>query len=422
MLGLRRKQRLSPDKYDEESLVASGAVSHIHFGGNDISILHPQRQQKQYHHHHADPLIPIHHRHRRRKFIWIAQTFYRSWWTRIVVSVIVLNNIIFSIRYFTMSRPSWLYGSPMDPQHVQACLGESESDSDSDGHHTTSTLPTDTRRDESVYMEWHRFHSANSTILHPSRHRLLIAQYSGYGKYAEMLDLIAPINAAYAKHWGNDYVILQGTAHHFPGIRSSCPNEPRSTFNKIPLLQLAYDHREAYDRVLILDTDAMIVDFEVDISSLLPSTHLLSAHRVWSLDWRNTWDINAGITLWNTHHSSLFQVLEQWQQRVMENPFLVVERNDDQYFLQLTLLQLGFWNRAVYSLTQEFQYYEASVIKHFKRDARSWSRTSLEQRLLRIQETIQDMKCLDDLCQYPMTTKFSDRQPNKDSSREITKE
>ena len=39
----------------------------------------------------------------------------------------------------------------------------------------------------------------------------------------------------------------------------------------------------------------------------------------------------------------------------------------------------------------EFQYYDATVIKHFKRDARSWSTTSLEQRLLRIQEAIQEL-------------------------------
>jgi hypothetical protein len=33
------------------------------------------------------------------------------------------------------------------------------------------------------------------------------------------------------------------------------------------------------------------------------------------------------------------------------------------------------------------EYYDATFIKHFKRDARSWTRTSLEQRLLRIQES-----------------------------------
>ena len=33
-------------------------------------------------------------------------------------------------------------------------------------------------------------------------------------------------------------------------------------------------------------------------------------------------------------------------------PVLVLERNDNQSFLQSTLLQLGYWNRWVYSLNQ----------------------------------------------------------------------
>ena len=83
----------------------------------------------------------------------------------------------------------------------------------------------------------------------------------------------APINA---KDWGHDFVVLQGTAM----INPSCPDEHRSTFNKIPLLKLAYGKREWYDQVLILDTDAMIVDFHCDITRLLPPTHLLAAHRL----------------------------------------------------------------------------------------------------------------------------------------------
>jgi hypothetical protein len=202
---------------------------------------------------------------------------------------------------------------------------------------------------------------------------------------------VAPINAHYANEWGHDYVVLQGTAMKFDSINPKCPDEHRSTFNKIPLLQLAYDERDRYDMVLILDTDAMIVNFQFDITTLLPSTHLLAAHRVWSYDWRNTWDINAGITLWNLHHASLPGVLNDWAWSVQSNPSLVLERNDDQYFLQAVLLNLGFWKRWVYSLTREFQYYDATVIKHFKRDARSWSTTSLDQRLLRIQEVIQQL-------------------------------
>jgi hypothetical protein len=157
-----------------------------------------------------------------------------------------------------------------------------------------------------------------------------------------------------------------------------------------------------YDQVLILDTDAMIVDFDVDLTDLLDKNdkktnhYLLAAHRVWKYDWHSTWDINAGITLWNLHHPLTQSVADTWQHSAQHHPRQVLRQNDDQYFLQQTLMNLGFGKRAnaVHSLAHgEFQYYTATVIKHFKRDARSWTTTSLEQRMMRIQEVIQRDLC-----------------------------
>lgn len=422
----------------------------------------------------------------------------RRWVLRSLVLLVLLDFLVFYIRWMTMSRPSWLYGSPianMDMQYTLKSCVVDPTKKPLGGHRYTrrrslsqqsanrpldmpqsysssstpspvqyymwqfqsnTTIPTTTTTTAASNTENDRtpVTTTTSTIVHDDttnvvttvvtttaptssdvatqspipmpKHRLLIAQYSGYGKYAEMLDLIAPINAAYAKHWGHDFLIVQGTAMDMPYINkptqqqplskdvhgvpshthgnqnnsssgtttttsfSNCPNdEPRSTFNKIPILEYALNQSTQYDQVLILDTDAMIVDFSVDITSLLPMTHLIAAHRVWKMDWKNTWDINAGITLWNLHHPTIENVWGQWKQLVVENPYLVLERNDDQYFLQRVLLEMGYWSRWVWSVTNVFEYYDATVIKHFKRDARSWSRTSLEQRMLRIQETIQ---------------------------------
>lgn len=352
-----------------------------------------------------------------------------SWIVRIVIGLMVVDYFIWFIRCVTYSRPSWIYGSPLDAVNVAQCLVNN-----------SQVAPTTTSSSSSVYWEWHNFSkesplsSHNKRRQNKSKHRLLIAQYTGYGKYTEMMDMVAPVNVQYAAMWGHDIVLLQGTALEFPGISSHCNNEPRSTFNKIPLLKVAYEHRSDYDYVLILDTDAMMVDMEYDITTLLPSSHLLAAHRVLSWDWTNTWDINAGITLWNLHHSTMHDVLKTWYHLVLSNPYLVVERNDDQYFLQRTLLELGYWKRAVKSTTKEFNYYEGTVIKHFKRDQRSWSRTSLDQRLLRIQEAIDDMDCTTNnkseamlpknsydisssssslssslSCQYPLSSKFAYR-------------
>ena len=71
------------------------------------------------------------------------------------------------------------------------------------------------------------------------------------------------------------------------------------------------------------------------------------------------------------------------------HPKDVLLKNDDQFFLQRALMSLGWWRRmrdGVRTVREEMEYYDATLIKHFKRDARSWTRTSLEQRLLRIHE------------------------------------
>jgi hypothetical protein len=233
-----------------------------------------------------------------------------------------------------------------------------------------------------------------------------------------------------------------------PNLRNGY--ESQSTFNKIPLLFEAMKtgrHNQVYyDQVLILDTDTMIVNFDYDITTLLLSSssssssekgssasststqqpnripsgeddagggddydddkdqqeqqggdvaysskneYFLAAYKVWWNDWPWTWDVNAGITLWNLHHPTTKNVAEHWLHQSMTHPHDVLLKNDDQFFLQRSLMKVGWYKRmidGVKTVRSEFEYYDGTLVKHFKRDARSWSRTSLEQRLLRIQE------------------------------------
>ena len=270
--------------------------------------------------------------------------------------------------------------------------------------------------------------------------------------------------------------------------------EAQSTFNKIPLLFKAMEESPLkYDQVLILDSDTMIVDFEYDITSLLLASesdgqdhddgdekirtnsqlgaknmeentpvddnhnlnddfsYFLVAYRVWKFDWISTWDVNAGITLWNLNHPHTKMVAEAWLRLSLSDPKGVLLKNDDQYYLQRALQKLSssstfvrgdqkhstvsafdmksFWNWwrghsflpilfdhyrdsasgkgvsdsagstatgryndlrnggvGIRAVRDEFKYYNATVIKHFKRDTASWSRTGLDQRLLRIRE------------------------------------
>jgi hypothetical protein len=175
-------------------------------------------------------------------------------------------------------------------------------------------------------------------------------------------------------------------------------------------------------------------------------SYFLVAYRVWNFDWSSTWDVNAGITLWNLRHPSTRMVAEEWLKSSLSDPKQVLLKNDDQYYLQRALQKisassafgsglaknslLGTFNTkcirnwwkghsflpfvldyfrengsefagktvagsyndrasdgvGIRALRDEFEYYSATVIKHFKRDTASWSRTGLEQRLLRIRE------------------------------------
>jgi hypothetical protein len=392
----------------------------------------------------------------------------------------IIERMVFSVRYMTMSRPAILYGSPMDWKDVRGCLKPSYRHDVRDfqawfGNVTQRGMKEyDLPLNPNMVWNWYRYSNRthpeddndnkvdshneqfnkngqqHQTLL-PQR-RLLVAQYSGFGSYSQILQSVSPINRAYCKKWGHDYVTLEGTALHFPGMKdrdeirenigsisssssssSVCNNknfEPQSTFNKIPLLFRALEDSDRYDQVLILDTDTMIVDFDYDISRLLlkkatwyapptpggtirqhgdeednepppppsppPPSHyrsdendyFLVAYRVWSGDWKHTWDVNAGISLWNLRHPSTAQIAELWLGASLSHPVDVLLKNDDQFFLQRALIAHGWRNRwgGVRAVRDEFEYYEATVIKHFKRDARSWSRTSLEQRLLRIEE------------------------------------
>ena len=417
-----------------------------------------------------------------------------------LLALLVFERFFFNMKYVLMGRPGFLYGTPTNWDTVKGCLLENQKEDKKvtsalaatlrSDHEDRISTPRSLPLNPNVHWEWKYYSrddgqssinsdSSNTTTTKATtsaaRRRLLIAQYTGFGKYSRMLEEVAPVNKAYAKKWGHDYVSLQGTAIRFPDFvydpNSSADNvhrdkqdidiidygvdgygqnkttsgqgetnetvqrqqqggtcqtndyEAQSTFNKIPLLMRALEETEGndgrplpYDQVLILDTDTMIVDLDFDITSLLvrdngilrrplsvkesggtsnppgragaQHDYMLAAYRVWWHDWTCTWDVNAGITLWNLRHPLTQHVADEWLKSSLDHPRDILLKNDDQFFLQRTLLNLGFWQRwgAIKTVRKEMEYYGGSLIKHFKRDARSWTTTSLDQRILRIRE------------------------------------
>lgn len=236
------------------------------------------------------------------------------------------------------------------------------------------------------------WHSYPHTTLMPTR-RLLLVQSAGFGTYAQLLDLTAPINKAYARRWGHTFLVIQGSLVVLAQERrTNCtPPEHRSTHNKMQFVKFGLSLRAYYDYLLILDADAMIYDFDRDISDLMPSTSLLAANRVLAkkgVKKRATWKINAGVTLWNLHHPYTYHLADGWTQAAVG--FMNGRNNNqgDQLFLYHVLKNNASMEESVYSLGKEFNYNKATVIKHVKRPDLTYTigKTALDSRSKVIQQ------------------------------------
>lgn len=129
-----------------------------------------------------------------------------------------------------------------------------------------------------------------------------------YDAYAQLLDVTGRINKAYALKFEHDVLVLAGTYLVIPSDNCNPPKH-RATFNKIGLLKHALRHRNKYDQLLILDTDAMMYNLSFDVTTLVSEQRnensmltdeestMLVAHRVKKNGTLHTWDVNIGVTV-----------------------------------------------------------------------------------------------------------------------------
>ena len=111
------------------------------------------------------------------------------------------------------------------------------------------------------------------------RPKMLIAQYdagpeASSDQYRELLNATSLINRAYAETHGHDYLLLRGfyllpPNWRLPRRRALRPPAALATYNKLALLHLALENKQ-YDRLLMLDSDALLVDFTVDVAMTYP--------------------------------------------------------------------------------------------------------------------------------------------------------
>ena len=153
-------------------------------------------------------------------------------------------------------------------------------------------------------LEWYRFSQVSSSSGSKqemvSTKKILIAQYSNRNELAKVFELTKPMNRRYAEQWGHDIVFLNGQ------------KIPREEVNLASLLELAWDERQNYDYVFLMDADGMIATLRYDIARLLPTDHMVGAKRPSGVD---DWQVYDTVSVWNLRHLLFPRVAKTWGDR-----------------------------------------------------------------------------------------------------------
>jgi hypothetical protein len=234
---------------------------------------------------------------------------------------------------------------------------------------------------------------------------LLIVQYTDGNTYSALLNLTQPINRAYAEKWGYDYELFTGLliqAEIPPSsnghvTRKAPPS--RATYNKVMILDKVLNdfQYQTYDKLLIMDSDALMYDFSRDIAALLPKDRMMLAHKVKRNESNSSWNINIGVTMWNLRHIASKPVCRAWKkaciQRITKHPTL---RDSDQTPLQAIMKDIPDEDRQkmILAIPDELGYGTGRFIRHFIRpNAANWTDyvDTMPLRIAKIQRTITEI-------------------------------
>jgi len=241
-----------------------------------------------------------------------------------------------------------------------------------------------------------RRQSTTTTADKTARKQILIAQYSGGSRYEALLNLTSPVNQAYALRWGHDYKLVTGFLIHSHLNDTTNIPESRSTYNKVMILEQAAKEAQ-YHLLLILDSDAMLFDFDRDLANFMTQNNtLLVAHKVKRDDVDSTSNINIGVTLWNLRHPATLQLARRWKERCLQRiRFQTGLCDNDQTPLQEILrdeLTENQRSELLFAVSDEFGYSHGRFVKHFIRPkASDWNDTGIEQRTRKIRRAIHEL-------------------------------
>lgn len=186
-----------------------------------------------------------------------------------------------------------------------------------------------------------------------TKKRLLIGISSGYDFNARLLERAAWSARVYGALWSGDssssaeenmdvtVVVLQGTAFSPHGCKAP---PSHASIDKIRVLFEAIDSEDQYDRLLLMDADAMIYGMDMDLTSMVGDdddfvvmgSPILGADG--KRDKNKPWDLSTGVTLWNLEHHLTRDVALDWF-NYAKNAIIRGSYRSDQKYLHKALQQ-----------------------------------------------------------------------------------
>ncbi len=166
------------------------------------------------------------------------------------------------------------------------------------------------------------------------------------------------------------------------------------------ILEYAFQHpTKKWDYVLILDSDAIMYDFERDISRIYNMTdEALIAHRVLRFTSSKTFDINAGVILWNLRHEQTKRIVSDWEKEIYR--VFETQVGEDQEALHRILRRIPWRNRPIRAIRNDFHYAKGTVVKHFIRPGRKAVRKHWDDKQLKTEDRVKRMmQTADAICE-----------------------
>ena len=219
--------------------------------------------------------------------------------------------------------------------------------------------------------------------------------------YDDLLQMTSHINQAYCRAWKCDYWIVRGIPFQVDDeqlvvggrIINRTTTRPsltsgeiipasRSTYNKVAILEMALWHNQqsasaatTYDRLLLLDADALLYDFDNDIAMAVPYDRVFTAHQTHhNTTITNSGSINVGVTVWNLRHPLTPLIVQAWKRQCLRR-IRQHKHDDDQAPLQKILQQIPNdeqRNHIVYAVTDKLGYAKGHWVRHYIRRSNAW--------------------------------------------------